>query len=69
MLYEQIRALRVLADTAFGRVNISSRKYVKICVDPCSPKNDLVSSRSDSFGAIFLSSLSADLSSCEQQTF
>ena len=63
------RALRALANTAFSRVDISSRKYVKIRVDPCSPKNDLVSSRSDSFGAIFLSSPSADLSRCEQQTF
>ena len=63
------RALRVLADTAFGRVDNFSKKTGKIRVGPCPPKNDLVSSRSDSFGAIFLSSPSADLSRCEQQTF
>ena len=48
------RALRVLADTALGRVDIYSRKSVKIRVVPCLPKNGLVSSRFDSFGPLFL---------------
>ena len=60
--------MRVLADTAEGRVDISSREYVKIRVVPCPHKTDLVLPRFDYFGPI-LSSLSADLSKSEQQTF
>ena len=63
-----IRAMRVLADTTFARVDILPSKTGKIRVGPCPPKNDLASPRFDSFGPI-LSSLSTDLTTTEQQTF
>ena len=47
-----VRAMRVLADTTFARVDILPSKTGRIRVGPCPPKNDLVLSRFDSFGPI-----------------
>ena len=46
--------MRVIVDTTFGRVDLSTRKSVKSRVVPCPPKIDLVSSRVVSYGPIFL---------------